>query len=79
MDRWTRQVQVDVEANASGAVAGDVVALTALWDRVAHTLDSTVAAPIDGAMVGLRRAIADGDLAAALTAAAALQASVEAA
>ena len=79
MDRWTRQVQVDVEANASGAVAGDVVALTALWDRVAHTLDSTVAAPIDGAMVGLRRAIADADLAAALTAAAALQASVEAA
>lgn len=77
MVRWTRQVQVDVDNQDAGAVAGDVVALTATWDRVAHTVDPSAAALIDDALLDLRRAVEAGDLAAALNAAATLRTSVE--
>lgn len=79
MVRWTRQVQVDVDNDDAGAVAGDVVALTATWDRVAHTVDPSAAARVDGALLDLRRAAEAEDLEAALNAAATLQTSVEAA
>ncbi|MEO7397126.1 MAG: hypothetical protein ABIW84_01025, partial [Ilumatobacteraceae bacterium] len=79
MDRWARQVQIDVEAEDAGAVAGDVVVLTAIWDRVIHTVDPAVAASVDEALLGLRRAADAGDLTAAADAATMLQTSVAAA
>lgn len=76
MDRWVRQLLVDVETDDAGAVAGDVVSLTAIWDRTSHTVASVATGRIDVALLALQQAADAEDLVAALNAAMSLQAAI---
>ncbi|MGH8907128.1 MAG: hypothetical protein ACRD0K_11540 [Egibacteraceae bacterium] len=71
-DLWTRQLAVDAAADDPGAVSGDVSTLEWVWDRIAHTLNRTVADDIDAQLGDLRTAADDEDLAAAADGAQAL-------
>jgi hypothetical protein len=64
-DLWSRQLLVDsgsVEADA-GHIAGDVAALTRVWDRIAHTVDKSTARAIDAELETLERAAKKEDVA----------------
>ncbi|MGH8977149.1 MAG: hypothetical protein ACRDV7_03660, partial [Acidimicrobiia bacterium] len=55
---WNKQLLVDsgsVEADA-GHIAGDVAALTRVWDRIAHTVDPSSARAINAELGRLRKA-----------------------
>jgi hypothetical protein len=57
-DLWSRQLLVDsgsVEADP-GHIAGDVAALTRVWDRIAHTVDRSVRRDIEAQLRTLEQA-----------------------
>ena len=70
-DLWTKQLLVDsgsVEAD-TGHTAGDVAALTRVWDRIAHTVDKSVARDIEAKLSSLEKAAKKEDVARAAGAA----------
>jgi hypothetical protein len=73
---WTRQLAIDVTAEASALVLADVTALERVWERTRHGVDP--AAAVDAALHDLRKAADVEDLAAVERAAAALNTAVSA-
>jgi hypothetical protein len=73
---WTRQLAIDVAAEASALVLADVAALERVWERTRHGVDP--AAAVDAALHDLRKAADVEDLAAVERAAAALNTAVSA-
>ena len=68
---WSRQLLVDsgsVEADP-GHIAGDVAALTRVWDRLAHTVDPSVRRAVEKQLRALERAAENEDVAKASDAA----------
>jgi hypothetical protein len=68
---WADQLVVDSasdEADA-GQIAGDVVSLEWIWDRISHTVDDAAASDIQSQLDDLRSAADDEDTAAAREAA----------
>jgi hypothetical protein len=66
-DLWARQLLID--AGDPGSVRGDVATLEWIWDRIAHTLDSSDVSCIDTLLGDLRAAADAKDLASATDAA----------
>jgi hypothetical protein len=56
LDLWARQLLVDAADRQAGAVAGDVVTLQLIWDRLRHTADPATAGPVDAQLRTLRGA-----------------------
>ncbi|MGH3926594.1 MAG: hypothetical protein ACRDTT_27665, partial [Pseudonocardiaceae bacterium] len=73
LDIWARQLLVDTSADDPGDVAGDVATFETIWDRVSHTVDTSVAARIDTQLGDLRTAADDEDVTAAANAVPALR------
>lgn len=69
-DLWTQQIAADAMAGDEPALAGDVATIEWVWDRIAHTLDTSTAGEIEERLTALRVAIDAGNLAAATAAAA---------
>jgi hypothetical protein len=70
-DLWSRQLLVDsgsVEADA-GHIAGDVAALTRVWDRIAHTVDPSTRRAVEPQFQTLEQAAKKEDVAKAADAA----------
>jgi len=59
---WTRQLLVDATARNMAGVRGDLATLEWIRDRFAVTLDKVDLTRVDTQLVGLRRAVNDGDL-----------------
>jgi hypothetical protein len=59
---WVQQLLVDAAGDEPGPVAGDVTTLEWIWDRFAHTLDSSAAGDIEAQLGDLRAAADDEDL-----------------
>lgn len=72
-DLWLRQLLVDVRADDSSAVQGDVATLEWIRDRIAHGLDKVDVARIDTRLRELRASADDGELEAASETAAELR------
>jgi len=66
---WTRRVITDSAAANPGHVAGDVVILEFIWQRIAHTVEASTAQAIDAQLSDLRAAADAEDLTAASEAA----------
>jgi len=68
---WADRLLVDTASDEPdpGNVAGDVTSLEWVWDRMAHTLDDTDVADVEGQLDDLRNAADDEDVAAAAEAA----------
>jgi hypothetical protein len=65
LDLWSKQLLVDssnLEAH-TGHVAGDVAALTRVWDRIAHTVDKPAARTIEAELTRLEKASKKEDVA----------------
>lgn len=60
-----RQVHVDAAADEAALVAGDVVILETIRDRVAHTLDVATRNRIEASIAELRNGVDAGDLSSA--------------
>ncbi len=69
-DLWTQQVAADAMAGDAPALAGDVATIEWVWDRIAHTVDTSTAGKIEERLAALRTAIDAGNLADAAAAAA---------
>ena len=69
---WARRARVDATAGSLAAVRGDAATLTWIRDRIARSLDPVALARLDRRLGALESAAADGELAAAAEAAAAL-------
>ena len=61
-DLWTRRVITDSAAANPGHVAGDVVILEFIWQRISHTVDASTATDINAQLAGLRSAADSEDL-----------------
>ena len=72
-DLWTRRVITDSATANPGHVAGDVVILEFIWQRISHTVDASAAQAIETQLAALRTAADAEDLIAAADAAAQLQ------
>jgi hypothetical protein len=72
LELWTRQLLLDLEAGARGAVAGDLATLEWVRDRIAHALGSAEVSRIDLHLGDLRLATMNKDVRAAAGAAARL-------
>ena len=66
---WVQQVSIDVAADDSASVKGDVATLEWIQGRFAHTLDSAVVSDVDALLDDLRAAADAENLAAAADAA----------
>ncbi|HMG25821.1 MAG TPA: hypothetical protein VKH36_03310 [Acidimicrobiia bacterium] len=66
-DLWSRRLVADSGSAEPdpGHVAGDVAALTRVWDRIAHTIDASAARAIGAQLASLERAAKKEDVAAA--------------
>lgn len=73
LDVFSQRVLVDAERSDAGAIAGDVVALQAIMDRLAHTLDGPTRSEIQSSLDELRSAGEAEDLSAATSIASRLQ------
>jgi hypothetical protein len=73
LDVWARQVALDSEGEEVGDVASDVVILDAIWQRTRHSVGAAGQAAIEQRLADLRAAVESEDLAAAASAARALQ------
>jgi hypothetical protein len=62
---WTRQLLADSGAAApdAGNIAGDVAALTRVWDRFGHTVDKSVAHDVEAQLKDLEAATKKEDVA----------------
>jgi hypothetical protein len=72
-DLWAQQVLADAAGDELGPILGDVTVLEWIWDRIAHTLDSSAVSAIEAQLGDLRAAADDEDLEAAADAAAQLR------
>jgi len=59
---WSRQLLVDATARNLAGIRGDLATLEWIRDRFAVTLDKVDLTRVDTQLVGLRRAVNDGDL-----------------
>lgn len=73
-DLWTRRVITDSAIANPGHVAGDVVILEFIWQRISHTVDVSAAQAIETQLAALRTAADAEDLSAAADAATQLKA-----
>ena len=67
MATFARQLLVDVDADADGAVKGDVLSLGYVRDRIAHTLATAARNAVNGHITNLATAVAAENLVAAAT------------
>ena len=63
---WAAQILVDVAADDTAGVTGDVATLEWVWDRIAHTFESADASAIESLLGDLRAAADAEDLASAM-------------
>jgi hypothetical protein len=68
-DLWAQQILADAAGDEPDLVLGDVAVLEWIWDRVAHTFDSSAVNDIEAQLGELRTAADDEDLEAAAGAA----------
>jgi hypothetical protein len=76
---WTRQIMVDGAAGDMGGVNGDVATLDWIRDRFAHTVAAVDLTRIDADLEGLREAVVNVDLKAAVAEAPRLMNAIDAA
>lgn len=62
---WARQLGIDAEAGAEGAVAGDVTGLELVWERLKDRVPEAAAAAVTADLRAAREAADRGDMAAA--------------
>jgi hypothetical protein len=77
MELWTLRLVAD--ADASAAVRGDVATLETIWDRVRHAVGAAESEAVDEHLVAARTAADADDIGAAVAAAEAVRAPLEAA